>query len=156
MAFVVNYRGMPVQVDSIEELDQLAEKMESQRERDMRKAKRAARPAAPRNNLFDLGPEKSIRGLVRELRDNGRAVLSALSERSHTDTELRALLNLGDNNKALAGALAGISKAAAKIGVDLPLEKKISRTGNGQREYTYSLSSAAIEEVQKALLNGPA
>lgn len=151
MAFTVQYRGLPVQVDSIKELDQLAEQLETQRDRETRRAKRAVRSQTPRGAQFDTTPDKSVRGLVRELQANQRIILAALVGGDQSDADLRRLLNLGTNNKALAGALSSISKAAKRIGVDSPIDKKNSRSGNGKREYIYSLIPAAVEEVQRAL-----
>jgi hypothetical protein len=157
MPFTVSYRGMAVQVDSVEELDQLAQQTESQREREARRMKRAARPPVTRNTLFDTAPEKSIRGLVRELRDNQKLILAALCNSEQSDADLRKLLNFGDNNKALAGALAGVSKAAKRVGIEAPIQKKMSRSGNGAREYIYSLVPSVTEEVHKAMsVNGHA
>jgi len=152
MPFTVNYRGLSVQVESVEELDQLAERTETQRERESRRAKRVARSQTSRGPLFvDIAPEKSIRGLVKELQDNQKTILAALCNTNQSDTDLRRLLNLGSNNKALAGALSSITKAANKVGVESPIQKKSSRSGNGEREYVYSLIPGAIEEVQRAL-----
>ena|ERR1700734_908762 len=158
MPFTVNYRGLQVECETIEDLNRLAEQQEASRAKDARKARRLARSQAGTGAEWSpvIG-EQSISGLIHELKDNQKQLLSEISEAEKTDIQLRAVLHLA-NNKALAGVLAGISKAAKRLGLqDAPIiESKMSRSGNGDREYRYSIRPEAAEEVQKALLNGHA
>lgn len=160
MPFTVNYRGLHVECETINDLNRLAEELEATKAKDARKARRLAKSQAQplsqasKPSLFE--PEKSIRGLVHQLKENQRQLLSEISKTERSDAELRQLLNL-NGNKALAGVLSGISKAAKRIGLeDVPIESKMSRSGSGEREYRYSIRPDAAEEVQKALLNGHA
>jgi glutamyl-tRNA reductase len=154
MSFTVTYRGLQVECKTIEDLNRLAEESESIRAKDARKARRIAKAQAARPSLFE--PDKSIRGLVKELKDQQRTLLTEISKAEKSDAELRALLRL-PGNKALAGVFSGISKAAKRLGLEsVPIERKMTRSGSGEREYRYSIHPEVAEEVQKVLLNGHA
>ena len=81
-------------------------------------------------------------------------MLLTSGEQPVIDTDLRAALRL-DNNKALAGILAGISKRAKSAGIDgrSLLTKSQSRNGSGERQYAYRIVPEASEEVRSGLEN---
>ena len=157
MPFTVNYRGLPVQCETIEDLNRLAEQLEINRAKEARKTRRVGQPQGQTTPLFTTSSasEKSVYGLVCGLKDQQRMLLSEINTSARSDSELRALLHLA-NNKALAGVLSGISKAAKRLGTQVPIEKQMSRSSSGDREYRYSISPDVAEEVQRALLNGHA
>jgi hypothetical protein len=131
--------------------------MEISRAKEARKTRRAARAQSQPISLFSTSqnPDKSVYGLVSQLKSQQRMLLSEISKAARSDGDLRALLHL-ENNKALAGVLSGISKAAKRLGTQVPIDKQMSRSSSGDREYRYSIRPDAIEEVQRALLNGHA
>jgi len=154
MPFKITYRGLQVECDTIDEINRLAEELESTKAREARKARRATKNQPINTTLFQQ--EESIRTLVHELKTNQRKLLAEVSKAEKSDTELREILEL-ENNKALAGVLSGISKLAKRLGMEhAPIDARMTRSRSGGREYRYSIRPEALEEVQKALLNGHA
>jgi hypothetical protein len=156
MAFIVKYRGLDVQCESISDINELADQVEVTRTKEDRRAKREATRVPVGRSTAPLFADRSIRGVIQELKSPQRKLISAIAESERTDSELRDLLGL-DGNKALAGVLSSISKASKRLGLDhVFIEKQESRAGNGEREYRYSIRPESLEEVQRALLNGHA
>ena len=88
MPFTVNYRGLQVECETIEDLNRLAEQQEASRAKDARKARRLAKSQGqgqPQLSRPLFEPDKSIRGLVHELKDNQRTLLTEISRAERTD-----------------------------------------------------------------------
>lgn len=150
MAFVTRYRGLEVQCETIEDLNALADQMQLSKSvsRTSRHGQRTPPSETSRPSL--LPTEDPMRQLIPELSPQQLRLLSEIAKDQKSDSELRHALALS-NNKALAGILAGISKAAKRIGLQTPIEKSVTRSTTGEREYTYTLESGVIEEVKQAL-----
>ena len=146
MAFVVKYRGLDVTVDSLDQLDQLADRISPNGAG--RKSNEV--PQAHGANTEDR--TQKLRKMIAGIVGNQRQFLVLLSTYAkQTDTELREKLNL-DSNKALAGVMAGISKAIKRNGLQLRIVDKTSfRSSSGDREYTYSLNPAVKEDIRESL-----
>ena len=142
MSYRVRYKGLDVICENVADIDALAASSSTDSSRVKRIQKREHR---------------SVRRLIRELNENQRKLLEMLlasGEKPVIDTDLRAALRL-DNNKALAGILAGISKRAKSAGIDggSLLTKSQSRNGSGERHYAYRIVPEASEEVRSGLGN---
>ena len=139
MAYRVLYKGLEVVCETPEDVDALAES--STRGQGRRKESQQKQ-------------HRSIKRLVRGLGDKQRSLLTRLAESDKPvlDSELRSILGLEDN-KALAGVLASISKLAKGAGLDRGsiINKTMTRNGSGDRHYAYSIAPEACEEVVAGL-----
>ena len=145
MAFVVKYRGLDVSVETLDQLDQLADRVSPNG------SERKARQPRKVTTVEPVQGRTSVRKMVIGLVGKQRRMLSTLAEGKQTDAELRQKLNL-ESNKALAGVLSGISKAMKRDGLLVRIiDKTAFRSSGGERKYTYALNPTVKEEVREAL-----
>jgi hypothetical protein len=150
MAFVVKYRGLDVSIDSLDQLDQLADRLSSNGAKRSGPGPNQAHGSAPNQSANPDQEHAAIRKMMLELSDKQRLLLIELGMNDkRTDKMLRETLDL-ESNKALAGVLAGISKALKRHGIRTAVIMKASfRSSGGDREYTYSLNPAVQEDFEE-------
>lgn len=143
MAIKVRINGMEIEADSDDEL---------------RRVLTVVGSMAPANGTNKPGDDDTITGRMVKLRARLRAPQQvalldflAESESGLSDTQLRERLRLPSNN-ALAGIMAGISKHANAVKLDLTrvLTKAVDRGASGERMYTYRLTTDMKEVVREA------
>lgn len=151
MSFKVNYKGLEVICDSVEDLDLLADKLNTNEQANKFKPVKSSNKninASP--NLFDSGSNNSIESFVKRLNPKPLGVIRALVEanRPLTDTELRDALNL-ESNMQLAGYMSAITKASKKegFGIDDILFKEILNDTPGKRAYSYVIPNLIRDKL---------
>lgn len=139
MAFRILYKGLEVFCDTPQEVDALA-------------SQRKVSPERFPRLLSEISEKPDIKGMVQSLKKNQQALLRHLVAGPQSDADLRTKMNL-DGNKALAGVLSGVSKAAKRMGLEPRgiINKTASRNGTGERHYQYSLVPEAMEDVKRGL-----
>lgn len=100
-------------------------------------------------------PEEKIAEFIRKIRMRGGLmdkILDCLARKPEgmSDAELRAELGI-KNNSALAGAMAGLSKAAVKHG--LPFEKIIIKSKGIEGGYKYQLTQPVLDKLSHYVKN---
>ena len=137
MGYKVMYKGLEVICETPQDVDALAERNDG------------AAPKGRRSNR----KHKSVRKLMREIGQPQRELITTLvtAPEPLSDKTLRESLSL-DNNKRLAGVLAGISKRAKNAGIEVAIVSKTHfRNGTAERHYRYEISSDVLEEVKAGL-----
>lgn len=151
MAFMVKYRGLDVTVESLDQLDQLADRV-APNSSGGRKTNASVDSQSSNTHERHEGRDQALRKMIAGIVGNQRKFLVLLAtEGKKTDAQFRESLGL-DSNKALAGVLTGITKASKRAGLQGRLIDRTSfRSSGGEREYTYSLNPAFKDEVQESL-----
>ena len=144
MNLTVNYKGLEVRCESLEDLDVLAAHAEAQSV--SVRGVSEQRDSAGRRLLMAVNRGQEVR------------LLAEVSTGPRTDAELCQRLGLRTEsndrvraNKALAGSLAAVSRAAKRIGLGKPLNQSIGRMDSGDRKYVYSMSPKLAAEIRDAL-----
>lgn len=141
MSYRVKYRGLEVAVDTLDEIDALADRIQSGRA-EQRSTER--RPPPPPSSVQEIvasatSDQKKLLGLVLESGSSGM-----------TDEALRSAIGL-ENNKQLAGMTAGISKRLVGAGLSTQILKSEQQMSGGVRSYRYWITPEAEDEVRKGL-----
>lgn len=141
MSYRIKYRGLDIVVDTIKDIDALADHLEARR--------LAQAPSSPAQS-----PESSLAELVRTSTSKQNQFLRFLVDRSEedapTDEELRVALGLRDNNQ-IAGLTSALSKRLKGLGLDTILVLKDIRFSQGLRNYRYWIPESLREELREAL-----
>lgn len=163
--FRVNYRGLDVVVDSLEDLDRLADRMTKPAKRPQaprgshiptsadpaplpRPAEQAA--PAPTSAQTSVSSEKTLVDVVRVLPVSRQDLLRLLLHEDRTDIEVRQHLGL-KSNRDLAGIMGSISKRLKAAGLDDDLISSEHSYQNRKRVYRYHLRTDARSMIRAAL-----
>lgn len=132
------YRGLEVVVDSIAEIDDLADQLG-----------RKGKTLSTRQDALVV--PGTIDSIVESATADQRTLLKYLVEHGQSsDDAIREALNLNDN-KQLAGMTAGLSKRLASARISTQIINSSHRSENGNRVYRYEIPEEALEDVKKGL-----
>jgi hypothetical protein len=139
MPYRVNYRGLDVVADSLDEVDALADRLEA------RGRGRGVKSSA------QVSPPTTIAEVVLSATTDQRKILKHLAEVGEASDEILRTVVGATDNKQLAGMTAGLSKRLIAAGLDVQLVRNEHRFENGQRVYKYWVPTEVIEDVKKGL-----
>jgi len=136
MPYTVKYKGLDVQCDSIEEIDQLASSLSGRNGSSGVSA--ASGTTADRLTAF-----------VKALRPRHRQVLLAIAK-STTPVSADKLVELaGVEQGEIRGVMGGLTRIAKNNGLEKLIVRDFRRNGTGKRHYEYSIDGEIVEEVRK-------
>lgn len=144
MGFRTTYRGLPVEVDTIDDLDRLAERA---------RARNGNQPQAAVSVPEPEQPDWSITGFVSALPENARNGLRVLLENGGRmrDAEYCRALGFADNGVLGGRVTSPIARAANRNGIEP--ERIIGRTlvSTDPTAYDYWIPEGAREAIGQAL-----
>ncbi len=145
MSFKVNYKGLEVTVDSIDDLDHLAERATGTTG-NARTNGHSRSPVLPRD-------EPTISAFVASLSENARHGLSVLIDHGGVmrDRDFCRALNIPDNT-ALGGRVTSpIQRAANRAGVQADTVLVKRQISDNPRVFEYSVPTQNVEAVSMGL-----
>ena len=156
MPFRVNYKGLEVEVDSIDDLDALAARINGNSTRRAAGPPRTDKTERPVQPTIDADSpiENRLKAFVAALNENARRVYKDIAQYAQpiNDVDLRERLKINSNNE-LAGYLAGITRAAKKAALDPDVVlTKVTRDNRPKhRAYQYSIPAGILDDVRRIM-----
>jgi hypothetical protein len=153
MSFKVKYRGLEIVCDTIQDIDALADNLETISTSKPKVLSKGVKSETPVGNAT-VKYDSALTNFVSRLKDRQRTVIRVLLDNPQgvSDKILREKVG-AKNNEALAGVTSVMSRAAKATGLNYEeiVKKTVVSSVPGNRAYDYQISESAREELQSAL-----